>query len=160
MKFKKSLSIALAMAMALCCVCLPAFAEVQDGTTTMDLSDAQIVEAADWASLVDEDAPVAMSDEEIMPLSRGSLAPNKLYIDTAISLTEGEVITVYGNWSPSTASVSIGLWDHANNAGLMKPVSNGNGSATFRITKSGLFSVAIANTSAVSITWNTSYVIA
>ena len=126
----------------------------------IELSDAKIVDSADWATLLDKDAPTALSDDEIMPLSRGDLAPKTVYVDKAISLTEGEVITVYGRWSPSNASVSVGIWDHANNAGLLQPVSNGYGWASFKITKSGQFSVAIANMSDVSINWNTSYVIA
>ena len=61
--------------------------------------------------MLDKDAPTALSDDEIMPLSRGDLAPKTVYVDKAISLTEGEVITVYGRWSPSNASVSVGIWD-------------------------------------------------
>ena len=51
--------------------------------------------------MLDKDAPTALSDDEIMPLSRGDLAPKTVYVDKAISLTEGEVITVYGRWSPA-----------------------------------------------------------
>ena len=189
MKIKRSLSMVLAAALALCCVSLNAFAADRDEIQTLDLSDvkivestdwaepgalprsglggafielsdAKIVDSADWATLLDKDAPTALSDDEIMPLSRGDLAPKTVYVDKAISLTEGEVITVYGRWSPSNASVSVGIWDHANNAGLLQPVSNGYGWASFKITKSGQFSVAIANMSDVSINWNTSYVIA
>lgn len=123
-----------------------------------NLSDIQVVEDAEWASLID-DAPVALSDDDIMPLARGSLAPDKGYIYNSMYLTEGEVITLNATWSPSSASVSIGLWNDANNIGLMKPVSNGSGYAQFEVTKSGNFSLIIANTSAVSIDWDMSYAI-
>lgn len=76
-----------------------------------------------------------------------------------MSLTEGEIITLNATWTPSNASVSIGLWNDANSVGLMQPVSNGSGSAQFEVTKSGNFSLIIANTSAVSIDWDMSYAI-
>lgn len=128
-------------------------------STFCNLSDIQVVEDADWASLIDDNAPAALSDDGIMPLARGSLAPNKAYIYNSMSLTKGEVITLSASWSPNNASVSIGLWNDANNVGMLKPVSNGSGSAKFEVTESGNFSLVIANTSAVSIDWDMSYVI-
>lgn len=128
-------------------------------STFCNLSDIQVVEDADWASLIDDNAPAALSDDGIMPLARGSLAPNKAYIYNSMSLTKGEVITLNASWSPSSASVSIGLMNNANNVGMLKPVSNGSGSAKFEVTESGSFSLVIANTSAVSIDWDMSYVI-
>lgn len=124
-----------------------------------NLSDIQVVEDAEWASLIDNDTPVALSDDGIMPLARGSLAPGKGYIYNSMYLTKGEVITLNATWSPSSASVSIGLWNDANSVGIMKPVSNGSGSAQFEVTKSGNFSLIITNTSDVSIDWDMSYVI-
>jgi len=128
-------------------------------STFCNLSDIQVVEDADWASLIDNNAPAALSDDGIMPLARGSLAPNKAYIYNSMSLTKGEVITLNASWSPSSASVSIGLLNDANSVGMLKPVSNGSGSAKFEVTESGNFSLVIANTSAVSIDWDMSYVI-
>lgn len=128
-------------------------------STFCNLSDIQVVDDADWASLIDANAPAALSDDGIMPLARGSLAPNKAYIYNSMSLTKGEVITINASWSPSSASVSIGLMNNANNVGMLKPVSNGSGSAKFEVTESGSFSLVIANTSAVSIDWDMSYVI-
>lgn len=128
-------------------------------STFCNLSDIQVAEDADWASLIDDIAPVALSDDGIMPLARGSLAPGKGYIYNSMSLTKGEVITLNASWSPSSASVSIGLMNNANNVSMLKPVSNGSGSAKFEVTESGSFSLVIANTSAVSIDWDMSYVI-
>ena len=129
------------------------------GPTFRNLSDIQVVENAEWASLVDDSTFVTLSDGDIMPLARGSLAPGKAYIYNSMSLTEGEIITLNATWTPSNASVSIGLWNDANSVGLMQPVSNGSGSAQFEVTKSGNFSLIIANTSAVSIDWDMSYAI-
>ena len=109
------------------------------GPTFRNLSDIQVVENAEWASLVDDSTFVTLSDGDIMPLARGSLAPGKAYIYNSMSLTEGEIITLNATWTPSNASVSIGLWNDANSVGLMQPVSNGSGSAQFEVTKSGNF---------------------
>lgn len=133
----------------------------RDGSnpTFYNLSDIQVVEDAEWASLIDNETLVTLSDGDIMPLARGSLAPNKAYIYNSMSLTEGEIVTLNATWSPNNASVSIGLWNDANSVGIMKPVSNGSGSAQFEVTKSGNFSLIIANTSDVSIDWDMSYAI-
>ena len=37
------------------------------GGAFIELSDAKIVDSADWATLLDKDAPTALSDDEIMP---------------------------------------------------------------------------------------------
>ena len=134
MKIKRSLSMVLAAALALCCVSLNAFAADRDEIQTLDLSDVKIVESTDWAE------PVA--------LPRSGLG------GAFIELSDAKIVDS-ADWA-----TLLDIWDHANNAGLLQPVSNGYGWASFKITKSGQFSVAIANMSDVSINWNTSYVIA
>ena len=82
----------------------------------------------------------------------------RLSSDKSMSLAKGETVTISANYSPSNASVDIGVVD-ADGAFYYINTTNGNFNSSISITKSGKYTLQIRNnsTGTINITGQVNY---
>lgn len=115
------------------------------------------------AAMASSCTEIVSTQEVVLPRATESFSMSvagktRLSSDKSMSLAKGETVTISANYSPSNASVDIGVVD-ADGVFYYINKTNGNFNSSISITKSGQYTLQIRNnsTGAIDITGQVNY---